>query len=1020
MTDEFGFEVEPREAYGDGFEQPFHELGEESLRYRGSGLGWIPQGEALPDGGAQYSGSWTGSPDQLAFREQVLKAHIARSMKRKGAPQPDLRRDQLKRVRATSVWMRPEAAAAASRMLETANADLRKAQGEGQPDALLTIRLTANSGYRGSVLQRSLWLRYFKGYYNKTQLQRSALPGGSHSARAVTYMLDDFGIPNRIAAPGYSNHQGGIAIDFEQERVKGHEISNRYEADSQKKWRSSWFFGWLRRNAARFDFGEYTNEAWHWEYRPAQVGTGTPTRRGAAEFEYDSGQQPRSYRGGYLSTFTLSSLRIKVSVFCPKAAVAKRAVDVLVYSHGLLYPCKPVPKNRPEDFVTAAPFRLGEIVDASNRAIVLIVPLFDWTSRTIPVLGRPANLNRLVIEVLDQVGRMQGIVPPSLSSLILAGHSRAYGFLEPLAHAHADPQMQQGALARLSQVWGFDTTYVCSVDAWLAWLASKPNLAVSIFFRKDKPGQRSGTANCGWLFYSKMKQIGGRLRAVPLDSNLESHCSVPVRHLPRLLQQGNMDRSRAGGESQETLAVHNHPGQRDDALEYFNQRPSQVPQATPVLHLSLFRIGRFGAPITVTPSGFESFFCDPLPFPQVSFSITGRILMQQNGRRRPFTPSDRRAWEPATVVNRVSTGRGVSNSTSWVGAVNPDGTFATQSMLVVDPGTRRIRVLVTLKVKAGKEITADTIFQYNPLECFLSLMDAWEDRMPGPRITPCQDAAKHIEFLAAARKMFQPPPARGGKAPDPFWKRAFDALLSRNASICSLTAFDSDQGRRIRRYENIEIGDAKVDMGHVLTGIEGSRRQKPASILPLVKGDSITEALVTWAGDLGNALEGYAEAAVSGAQVDLQSYLQAKAGSADLLGDVDGINIGAIYDENKSLSDNLRNYYQSRPFRRFHDFLNNARNDEGKPLLRLANPMPPALDRAGRLAISSRIASFANGYVVQKRILNRFTQPQSARLLEMLRAGPTKDGSASKEMDMVVDYFFTFLENGLAKEAAGI
>jgi len=455
---------------------------------------------------------------------------------------------------------------------------------------------------------------------------------------------------------------------------------------------------------------------------------------------------------------------------------------------------------------------------------------------------------------------------------------------------------------------------------------------------------------------------------------------------------------------------------RESVLEYSNQ-PAQTPQAVPVLHLSGFRLGRFGAPITVAPSGFESFFCDPLPYPQVSFTIRGRVLMQQSGGRRLFAPSDWKTLGPLNVVNRVYTGRGVSNSTSWVGAVKPDGTFATQSVLVVDPGTRRIRVQVTLETRTGKQVSTEVLIQYSPLECFLTLMDSWEDRMPLAGTATCNGAATHIEFLAAARKMFQPPPAPGGKTPDPSWEAAFNAFLARNAQICPLTALDSVDGRNIRRYENIEIGGANVDMGHVLTGIEGSRRQKPASVLPPVRSAAGTEAFVTWAGDLGSALEQYAETAVSGARGDLKYYLGQKAGAEDLLGHIDGINIGAVYDENKSLAENLRDYYRATPFRRFHNFLGNARNDDGTALFRLARSTPPLLDRTGRLPISAKIAIFARGLAFKHNVASRLPQPKATRLTDMLQEGPTKAGPASAEMEAVVEYFLSFLENGLARES---
>jgi hypothetical protein len=454
----------------------------------------------------------------------------------------------------------------------------------------------------------------------------------------------------------------------------------------------------------------------------------------------------------------------------------------------------------------------------------------------------------------------------------------------------------------------------------------------------------------------------------------------------------------------------------EDTLEVASPPPTA--QAIPVLHLTAVRLGSFGAPITVTPSGFASFFCDPLPGPQVFVTIRGRILMQQNGQRRLFTSADGKLWQPATVVNRVYTGNGVSNSSNPVAAVKPGGTFSAESILVVDPGTRRVRILLTLQLNTGKEITGDLIIQYSPLECFLSLMDSWQDRMPLAGAPGCTGAAKGVEFLAAARKMFQPPPEKSGKLPDPSWKGAFDAFLSRFAGICPLTTFDSPEGKSIRRFENIEIGGVTVDMGHVLTGIEGSRRQKPDSSLPYIPSAAITEAFVTWAGDLGSALAQYAEVTASGGSADLRRLLQAKAGAADLFGDIDGINIGVLYDENKSLADNLRAYYYAKPFRRFRDFLTDLRDDNGSPLLRLARQNPPALDRARRLSISSKIAIFARALALKHLKSNALPQAQMVRLMGMLKEGPALGVSASKEMEMVVEYFFKFLESGLAKEAS--
>ena len=171
---------------------------------------------------------WSGTANQNAFRDRVLAAHIARSKAAGSAPQRDLRRDELKAIPRTSIETRADTADAAGRLLAAANADLAAAQKAGDADARRTVRLTATSGYRSSAYQSDLWRQSFSaqgGYYDRTQDARQAIPEGRHSDEAVAYMLKrkkdgGFGLGGRIAAPGYSNHQGGIAVDFFQERTR--------------------------------------------------------------------------------------------------------------------------------------------------------------------------------------------------------------------------------------------------------------------------------------------------------------------------------------------------------------------------------------------------------------------------------------------------------------------------------------------------------------------------------------------------------------------------------------------------------------------------------------------------------------------------------------------------------------------------------------------------------------------------------------------------------------------------------
>ncbi len=424
---------------------------------------------------------------------------------------------------------------------------------------------------------------------------------------------------------------------------------------------------------------------------------------------------------------------------------------------------------------------------------------------------------------------------------------------------------------------------------------------------------------------------------------------------------------------------------------------------TPVLHLTQIQHQKHTGVFTRTPFGFGAFFCGDLPSPQVKIVITGKLMIEEKGIRRSVTASILKNLQPKVIVNRIYTGRGVSNSISPVSRIKPDGSFTTESMITVDPGTQRIRVQITLELKGGPEVKAEAIFQRSDLDCFLTFIDSYEQQRPIGRVTgSCQIAFGHFEFLSSVRKMFQPAPGSslGG---------LFDAFLNRNRKICQLASVDSAQGRYIRSFENLTIGNDKIDIGHVLVGIEAQRRQRPDSVQPFVRSDATTEALMTWAGDLGSALEPYAEAIVAGKQVKLKTYLDDKASYADLLGNIDGINIGSVYDETKSLSENFRAYYQTKPFRRFHMYLSQLTDESGNPLLSLAQQKPPRLDRMSRFRIANFISRFAIGVIVKRKVSDRLTPAQSYQLGSMVRP-------ASKEMNLVIDYFFAFLEKGLMNE----
>jgi len=79
----------------------------------------------------------------------------------------------------------------------------------------------------------------------------------SMEAQERLYAEYQAGTGNLAARPGYSNHQGGIAVDI-QTGGTGTKV-----------------YAWLDRNAARYGFKRtVASEPWHWEFRPRETGAG--------------------------------------------------------------------------------------------------------------------------------------------------------------------------------------------------------------------------------------------------------------------------------------------------------------------------------------------------------------------------------------------------------------------------------------------------------------------------------------------------------------------------------------------------------------------------------------------------------------------------------------------------------------------------------------------------------------------------------------------------------------------------
>ena len=252
------------------------------------------------------------------------------------------------------------------------------------------------------------------------------------------------------------------------------------------------------------------------------------------DFELGSMNEEDAESDSDVVTFTAHTLPIRVSVFATTAARQASRVDVLMFAHGLDL-CRPVLGHRPATFITKPPFNLGDLVEATGRPIVLIVPFLDWENLAKNKMGfgpkwhkvaQPTNFNGVVTEALQRVGS------PSVQRLILAGHSRAYGIFDALANAHTDPEMSKGPLGQLSHIWALDTAYTSPVADWMAWLGSRNDLHMTVIYRY---GDSVTTGPHGSRFRAQVPNSGGRLQVFPVHYNKTEHCAVPRTYLPRLL-----------------------------------------------------------------------------------------------------------------------------------------------------------------------------------------------------------------------------------------------------------------------------------------------------------------------------------------------------------------------------------------------------------------------------------------------------------------------------------------------------
>ena len=222
--------------------------------------------------------SWPEHPELESFMRATYEAHVARSC-RSRAFEPSVPETDLAEV-AKGKYLRRDAAPLAIRMLDDARDALRQAKAAGDAEALAIRSFGISSAYRSALRQYRLWNDRFGGYMADTAQQRTGLPGGPVGDEAAQWLARWIG--GWLAAPGFSNHNDGRAIDLFCRLTSGRVLTA--DRGDIPRWRTSWLHQWLTANAAHYDFYPYLKEPWHWEHRPGSASAATLARpRPAAE-----------------------------------------------------------------------------------------------------------------------------------------------------------------------------------------------------------------------------------------------------------------------------------------------------------------------------------------------------------------------------------------------------------------------------------------------------------------------------------------------------------------------------------------------------------------------------------------------------------------------------------------------------------------------------------------------------------------------------------------------------------------
>jgi LAS superfamily LD-carboxypeptidase LdcB len=207
---------------------------------------------------------WDAHPEYEPFMHEVYEAHVAAASRIRPF-RASLADSELARIPGGQCLQR-DAAPQARRLLSAAKLALRQARLEGNLAALEVESFYVSSGYRSANHQYRLWQERFPGFFAESQGHRAAMRGTSTGPQAARWLAHEIG--HWLAAPGFSNHNAGRAIDLACRLSRGRRLTADHHSASIQRWHESWLYQWLTENAVTFSFCPYDAEPWHWEHNP--------------------------------------------------------------------------------------------------------------------------------------------------------------------------------------------------------------------------------------------------------------------------------------------------------------------------------------------------------------------------------------------------------------------------------------------------------------------------------------------------------------------------------------------------------------------------------------------------------------------------------------------------------------------------------------------------------------------------------------------------------------------------------